>query len=174
MKKRLLSVLVCVVMLVGLLPAEITVNAAGLSDGVFEYSIINNTIRIDRYIATNSTGATVPDTLDDGYPVREIGAGAFAGCTELRIVVLPASIRTIGDGAFTNMSTALHFRYYGSYTDWDQMNIGSGNDSFTLSKIVFDWGEPFSYRIMDDEAKICYATDSVETLEIPETIAGFP
>lgn len=174
MKKRLLSVLVCVVMLVGLLPATITVNAAGLSNGVFEYSIINNTVRIDKYIATNSTGATVPDTLDDGYPVTEIGAGAFAGCTGLRIVVLPASIRTIGDGAFTGMSTAISFRYYGSYTDWDQMNIGSGNDSFTLSKIVFDWGEPFSYRIMDNKAQIYWTTDSVETLEIPETIAGFP
>ena len=161
-------------MLVGLLPATITVNAAGLSNGVFEYSIINNTVRIDKYIATNSTGATVPDTLDDGYPVTEIGAGAFAGCTGLRIVVLPASIRTIGDGAFTDMSTAISFRYYGSYTDWDQMNIGSGNDSFTLSKIVFDWGKPFSYRIMDNKAQIYWTNDKVETLEIPETIAGFP
>ena len=161
-------------MLVGILPAEISVNAEGLSDGVFEYSIIDNKIRIDKYIATNSTGATVPDTLDDGYPVTEIGAGAFAGCTGLRIIVLPKTIRTIGSGAFTGMSSNLQFRYYGSYTDWDQMNIGSGNDSFILSKIVFDWGKSFSYRIMDNTAQIYWTNDSVETLEIPETIAGFP
>lgn len=161
-------------MLVGLLPATITVNAEGLSNGVFEYSIINNTVRIDKYIATNSTGATVPDTLDDGYPVTEIGAGAFAGCTKLRNIVLPKTIRTIGDGAFTGMSSNLEFRYCGSYTDWDQMNIGSGNDVFTPYKLVFDWGKPFSYRIIDNKAQIYRTNDKVETLEIPETIAGFP
>lgn len=170
MKMRLHSVLLYAVMLALLL----SLGAAALSNGVFEYSVVNDAVRIDRYIATDSTGATVPDTLDDGYPVTEIGAGAFADNTKLRIVVLPTTVRTIGDGAFTGMSTAISFRYYGSYTDWDQMNIGSGNDSFTLSKIVFDWGQPFSYKIMDNTAQIYWTTDSVETLEIPETIAGFP
>lgn len=42
---------------------------------------------------------TIPDTWN-GYPVTEIGAYAFSGCTSLVSVTLPSHLETIGDHAF--------------------------------------------------------------------------
>lgn len=40
----------------------------------------------------------------DGHPVTAIGKNAFAGCTELETVTLPASVKIIGNSAFKDCS----------------------------------------------------------------------
>lgn len=47
------------------------------------------------------TTAIVPDTYK-GLPVTELATGAFISCSKLTTVVLPSSIKTIGNNAFMN------------------------------------------------------------------------
>ena len=70
-------------------------------DRHFSYSLLEDGsgIRIDRYYAGLAAEVTVPETLD-GYPVREIGAGAFQECDLLVSIALPEGIDAIGEGAF--------------------------------------------------------------------------
>ena len=69
--------------------------------GDYQYQIKNDAAVIIAYSGTDEV-LRVPDELG-GYPVAEIGYGAFKGCTSLKVVELPDSIETIGDEAFADL-----------------------------------------------------------------------
>lgn len=72
----------------------------------FVYSIVNHesgsTVRIDQYIGTSPI-VNVPETIL-GFPVTEIAASAFYGCSSLTSATLPDGITSIGGSAFYNCS----------------------------------------------------------------------
>ena len=56
--------------------------------------------------------------------VTHIGARAFAGCTALRRLVLPASVRTIEDGAFEGVPAGAIETVPGSYAERRVLELG--------------------------------------------------
>ena len=66
--------------------------------GDYQYQIKNDAAVIISYSGKDEV-LRVPDELG-GYPVAEIGYGAFKGCTSLKVVELPDSIETIDSWAF--------------------------------------------------------------------------
>lgn len=70
-----------------------------LRDGI---AIVDNNGNVAISGASGS-GLVVPATLG-GYPVRAIGAGAFAGCGDVETIVLPQNLVEVGEGAFAGCS----------------------------------------------------------------------
>ncbi len=70
----------------------------------FKYSTYTNMYGKTATVITGYTGLSnnvvVPETLG-GYPVCKIAAGAFSG-SSITSLVLPASVETVEDGAFSN------------------------------------------------------------------------
>jgi hypothetical protein len=72
----------------------------GPRQGDFFYASIHNRIQIRGFTGTGDK-VTIPDKISD-LPVTRIGQSAFADCPSLTEVTIPASVRTIEDGAFSN------------------------------------------------------------------------
>jgi len=71
--------------------------------GLFSYRVLDGTIEIMDY-PTDETGTVkIPDQID-GLPVTSIAENAFAGCTGLTGVTIPATVTTIGASAFAGCS----------------------------------------------------------------------
>ncbi len=68
--------------------------------GDYKYSIVNNSVIIDKYTGSDSV-VIVPDNIN-GYDVTEIGSSAFAGCSNIKDIKLPKTLETIGYEAFRN------------------------------------------------------------------------
>jgi len=71
--------------------------------GLFSYRVLNDTIEIMDYPTNESGTIKIPDQID-GLPVISIAENAFAGCTGLRSVTIPATVTTIGPSAFAGCS----------------------------------------------------------------------
>ncbi|MBO4676003.1 MAG: leucine-rich repeat protein [Oscillospiraceae bacterium] len=95
--KKLLSLLLCLILLFGLLP--MTAPARADSSGDWNYEIDGGEATITKY---NGAGGevTIPSTLG-GKPVTVIGNYAFSGCTDLTAVTIPKSITKMEYGAFS-------------------------------------------------------------------------
>ena len=65
-----------------------------------------------------------------------IDYGAFENCTSLREIVIPASVKKIGNYAFTCHSDFLQITYLGTREQWDQIDFGS-----------YDWESDIGDRI---------------------------
>ena len=98
MKKRLLSALLAVAMLVSLLTVGASAATTG-TDGKLSYSIENKEVTITGCDGLASGTIVIPDRIK-GYPVTAIGEGAFCLCTEVTGVVIPDSVTYIGSMAF--------------------------------------------------------------------------
>ena len=101
MKKRILSLVLTLVMLLSVSPLgalNLTASAETLTDGDFEYSVVNNEATITDYTGS-ATNLTIPDILG-GNKVTHIGDSAFAFCTALQSIEIPDSVTTIGGEAF--------------------------------------------------------------------------
>ena len=112
MKKRVLSVLLIVVMLVGLVP-NIASEVQAYSETDIAYPVENGNIYFDKTTGTITdcgikvTSAIIPAIID-GVAVTTIGERAFYDCTQLKSVVIPDSVTTIGERAFamcTNLTS---------------------------------------------------------------------
>ena len=75
---------------------------ARAAEAGFLYDVANGVAKITGYTGTEAS-LEVPAALG-GYPVVEIHAWAFYNNKTLTSVVLPDSVKTIGEGAFTNCS----------------------------------------------------------------------
>ena len=78
--------------------SAILIEGEVFESGDYQYQIKNDAAVIIAYSGTDEV-LRVPDELG-GYPVAEIGYGAFKGCTSLKVVELPDSIETIDSWAF--------------------------------------------------------------------------
>lgn len=80
-------------------------------------------------------------TISDG--VTSIGKGAFYYCTSLTSIVIPDSVTSIGDAAFTRYKPLTDVYYTGSKTEWNNISIGSDNESLINATIHYDYADDF-------------------------------
>ncbi len=69
--------------------------------------------------------------IPDG--VTTISSSAFDYCTALKTLRLPASLRTVGDRAFNSCTALDTVTYAGTYSQWQQIQIGTDNDYLILA-----------------------------------------
>lgn len=99
MMKRLAACVLSLLLLLGTLPVPVL--AANVSVD-WEYTLTDEEATITKYTGTDRR-PSIPDELD-GYPVTGIGSNAFSGFSQMTRVDIPASIRTIKNGAFSGCS----------------------------------------------------------------------
>ena len=95
--KRILSAFIVLSMLLSVMPITTNMVYASEYNG-FTYTIDNNQVKITKG-ATNTTDIIIPSEIE-GYPVTEIGKGAFNNYTNITSVKIPNTVNTIGYGAF--------------------------------------------------------------------------
>lgn len=98
MKKRLIKNLLLVLTMVVLCFAVMT-TASAETEGYYTYEVVDGNAVITDVDESISGDIVIPDTLG-GYPVTEIGRGAFYACTNLENIIIPNSVIDIGDSAF--------------------------------------------------------------------------
>ena len=106
--RRLLSLLLCLTLAFGLLPALGGSADAAVSniDGYFRYTVSDQSVTIIAYTGRDSE-VTVPSMIG-GYPVNTIAAGAFARNSAVKTIYLPDCITTIEAGAFAAGQTVVY------------------------------------------------------------------
>ena len=103
---------------------------------------------------TSLTEITIPDKVSviagghDSYAALGAPSGAFEGCTSLKKVYMPLSVKEIQKYAF-NGCTALETVYYaGSESDWNKISIAEYNEPLKNADIVFNYtAEPESVTL---------------------------
>ena len=101
MKKRILSLLTTLVMIVGIVGVMPSVSAGALTSGDFEYDVFNDGIVGITHYMGDETEVTVPSEIE-GMVVTGIGIGAFQNNSKIKSVIISEGIRYIGDSAFGN------------------------------------------------------------------------
>jgi hypothetical protein len=94
--KRLTSLVLALVLALALLPAGAL--ALNLGGGYSYITDRNGNATIKSY-SGKDTSIVIPSALD-GHPVTAIGKSAFQNCSTLVSVVIPGSIKTVGEYAF--------------------------------------------------------------------------
>ena len=80
----------------------------------FEYSKINgNDIRITKFKGTGNK-VVIPAQIE-GYAVKELGNSVFANNQELKEIILPSELTTIGAAAFKNCTVLTTVRMGARY-----------------------------------------------------------
>ena len=99
--KQILSALLALLMLFGALPA--TVFAAEKTNPLdyLTYWITEGEVKITDCDTSISGELTIPDTIN-GYPVKYIEKKAFENCVALTSIIIPDSVKDIGNFAFSN------------------------------------------------------------------------
>lgn len=98
MRKKIMSIVVCCVMLISLLPQTVVF---ALSDGVYTYSVSDNSVTVIGVIDKSSfSGNQVIPYSINGYIVTGIGENAFKDCVSLESITIPARVNSIDETAF--------------------------------------------------------------------------
>ena len=115
MKKRFLSIILTLTIVLSLLPFgtfSITANAETVfTEGDFECTVLDGIAGITDYFGT-ADSVEIPSTLG-GYTITVIGAWAFKNCTTLANITIPQGITDIGEDAFYNTA------YYNNPDNWE-------------------------------------------------------
>ena len=140
--KKLLSVFLVVVMIVTALPiTNLNLSASAEVYGYYGYEVRYREATITYVDESISGDITIPSTLG-GYPVTNIGSGAFYGCDDLTSVTIPNSVLNIGDSAFLYCSSLTSVIIPDSVTiigedaffgcgSLTAINVYSGNQSYS-------------------------------------------
>ena len=99
MKKRILSIMLTLCMIMAFMPQTAF---AGTFD--FNFTISGNKVTINKYTGSD-TVVEIPSKLGGDFPVTSIGDDAFKDCTSLTSVTIPNSVESIGYRAFQNCSS---------------------------------------------------------------------
>ena len=100
-RKFLLSLIVIAISLIAF--GAISASAVTLTSGYYTYSVSNSKAIIKDCEEYVSGEITIPSTLG-GFPVTKIGASAFAGCSNLKRIIIHNSVTYIGGSAFSGCS----------------------------------------------------------------------
>ena len=128
--------------------SELLCYPAGKTDT--SYTLPEGVTSIGRYAfggCTGLTSVTLPDS------VASIGRYAFEYCYGLTSVTIPDSVTSIGDWAFLNCSGLSDVYFSGSEEEWNNIDIGMGNEYLTGATIHYNW---------QDEEDICAHTGETE------------
>ena len=96
MKKRILSLLLALVMVIGILP--VAAHAGELDNGL-SYEVYRDHVEITRYEG-DAAQVIIPAQIE-GLPVTAISDNAFYFCSTLTAIDIPDSVTSIGEGAFS-------------------------------------------------------------------------
>ena len=66
-----------------------------------------------------------------------VGANAFKGCTALKKLIIPETLRVIYENAFAGCTNLTEIIYAGTETKWNQMVIGVNNDAIINASKTF-------------------------------------
>ena len=149
MKKRMLSLLLALMLVIGLLP--VTARAEMLDNGLM-YELYENHVKITGYTG-NATELVIPTQIE-GLPVTVIGDNAFNWCNTLITIDIPDSVTHIGERVF-----------WGCYSLTD-IPVDPRNPNYTsLDGILYS---------KDMSSLICCPSGKKGTVDIPEgvTIIG--
>ncbi len=115
-RKRALSVkLSATVLLVSFLLALAgAFPAAALTDGVLDYIVQNGEATVTACRAESQT-YTLPDTVG-GYPLTTLGTGFMQNNTQVRELIVPASVKRVKEQCFRDHRTLREVRFLGPVT----------------------------------------------------------
>ena len=97
MKRRIISLLTLVCLLLGSVPFSLSASAAGLE--VLTYEIADGEVTITGCDKSTSGEVVIPGTIG-GYPVKRIGEEAFLLCKNLTSITIPSGVIIIEKRAF--------------------------------------------------------------------------
>ena len=69
--------------------------------------------------------------------VEKIDFVSFSSCTSLETVSIPSTVKTISTNAFSNDNAIKTVYFGGTQSEWNKIEILSGNDALLNAKIVF-------------------------------------
>ena len=124
MKKRALSLLLALVMVIGLLP--VTARANELDDGLV-YEVYEDHVEITDYYG-DATVLVIPAQIE-GLPVTVIADYAFSWSEHLTRISIPASVTSIGEEAFPASENLT-----GIHVDQNNPNYSSDNHGVLFNK----------------------------------------
>lgn len=157
--KKVLSVLLSVVLVLGVMPLGMfTANA--VTEGVLMYSTKNGEAKVIGCDAKATGDIIIPDTLG-GCTVTEIALYSFAGCEDITGVYVPDGVKTIGHAAFSDC-TSLKTVSIGKSVETLGNNVFSGCTA--LEKIIVN-KENTAYT--SDESGVLYNKAKTELLVFP-------
>ena len=181
MKKRALSLLLALVMVIGLFP--MTANADELGNGI-EYEVDGDHVVITNYYG-EATYLTIPNTIEslpvtviDDYAffysnelvgitipnsVTEIGAHAFAYCEKLESISIPDKVTAIEAGTFSECSNL-------KTVDLPSGLVDIGNGAFYLCSKLSSITIPTNVTSIGMDA--FWDCDSLTSINIPANVTS--
>ena len=95
-------------------------------------------------------------TIPDG--IETIPLWAFCRCTKLKKVIIPNSVKEIGEQAFHHDNSIETVLYYGSNEQWSSISISEGNDYLKAANIIYHTEHTAGDWIIDLEPTIRLAS----------------
>ncbi len=114
---------------------------------------------------TSLTSITIPDN------VISIGDEIFCYCSSLKSITIPKNVKSIGDYVFLGCSSLMDVYYIGTKEEWEQIDIGTGNESFLNATIHYHYDNVCDFSVFLRYEKIhphyavfkCSKCDEVKT-----------
>ena len=185
MKKRILSLLLVLMLVVSLVPMS-----ASAANDVVTYKVTGGYLHFDRSTGaivdcdTTVFKAVIPSEIN-GISVTKIGDEAFRWCSELTSLTIPDSVTSIGDTAFWGCTSLTSINIPGSVTSigdtafWDCTSLTSvtiqngvtsiGNRAFWNCTSLTSISIPNSVTSIDT---VFYDCTSLVSVAIPDSVTS--
>ena len=131
-------------------------------------------------ISSSSSAIDIPETItysNQTYYVKEISTKAFQGCSSIHSILIPASIRFIGEDAFAGCDNLVKIIIpnIGSWCriDFDNVDDSDSNPIYIAHHIYKDENTEYDHLVIPENVKTipesafqgCYSFSSVEISE---------